>query len=78
LDLEIHLIAEKPTYEELSQQVQELKREIENSTQKGQALEEIECYYRAFFEHGLDGVVVLDPETARAIDFNDQVCRQLG
>ena len=71
-------MAEKPTYKELSQQFQELKREIGNSTQKEQALEETECYYLAFFEHGPDGVVVLDSETARPIDFNDQVCQQLG
>jgi hypothetical protein len=71
-------MAEKPTHEELSQQVQELKREIENSTQKEQALEETECYYLAFFEHEPDSVVVLDSETARLIDFNDKVCQQLG
>jgi len=69
---------EKPTLEELEQQVQELKRELENFKQHEQALEEAESYYRAFFEYGTDGAVVLDPETARPIDFNDQVYRQLG
>ena len=43
-----------------------------------EALRESEGRYRAFFEKGPDGVVVLDPETARPIEFNDQACRQLG
>ena len=43
-----------------------------------QALLEREERYRTFFEYGPDGVVVLDPATARPIEFNDQVCRQLG
>ena len=34
--------------------------------------------YRTFFEHGEDGIVILDPATTRIIDFNDQACRQLG
>lgn len=35
-------------------------------------------WYRALFDHHADGLLVLDPETARPIYFNDQVCRQLG
>jgi PAS domain S-box-containing protein len=42
------------------------------------ALQESESRYRAFFEKGPDGVVILDPETIRPIEFNDQACRQLG
>ncbi|BDU73290.1 ATP-binding response regulator [Mesoterricola silvestris] len=34
--------------------------------------------YRTFFAHGPDGIVVLDPETTRILEFNDQACRQLG
>jgi PAS domain S-box-containing protein len=43
-----------------------------------EALREREERYRAFFTHGPDGVVVLDPATMRPVEFNDQVCRQLG
>ncbi|MBI4776708.1 MAG: PAS domain S-box protein [Deltaproteobacteria bacterium] len=71
-------MSEKPTYEELEQKVQTLERKLEDSRQAEKSLEEAESYYRAFFEHGTDGVVVLDPETARPVIFNDQVCRQLG
>jgi PAS domain S-box-containing protein len=42
------------------------------------SLQEREERYRTFFTHGPDGVLVLDPETKRPIEFNDQVCRQLG
>ncbi len=43
-----------------------------------EALRESSSRYRAFFEHGPDGVVILDPETARFIEFNDRACQQLG
>jgi len=42
------------------------------------ALTEREERYRTFFTHGPDGIVVLDPETSRPLEFNDQACRQLG
>ena len=70
-------MSEKPTYKELEQKVRELSKALESSNLKKKALKDSESYYRAFFAHGFDGVVVLDPETARPIDFNDQVCRQL-
>ncbi|MEW6673955.1 MAG: PAS domain S-box protein, partial [Thermodesulfobacteriota bacterium] len=66
------------TYMELEKQVKELKRELKHSNERVRALEETERYYQAFFKNGPDGVVVLDPETARPISFNDQACRQLG
>ncbi|MBF0528552.1 MAG: response regulator, partial [Deltaproteobacteria bacterium] len=37
-----------------------------------------EAKYRIFFDEGPDAVVVLDPSTARIIEFNDQACHQLG
>ena len=42
------------------------------------ALRESESRYRAFFEKGPDGVVILDIETTRPIEFNDQACQQLS
>ena len=42
------------------------------------ALKESEGRYRAFFEQGADGVVILNPETGEILEFNDLVCRQLG
>ena len=34
--------------------------------------------YRALFEQSPDGVVIIDPETARMTDFNEKAHRQLG
>ncbi|HPG41696.1 MAG TPA: PAS domain S-box protein [bacterium] len=42
------------------------------------ALLDSESCYRAFFEQGPDGVVILEPGTGKIIEFNDQACRQLG
>ncbi len=71
-------MAEKPTYAELEKRVTALSKELESAIQREKALKASESYYRAFFRHGMDGVVVLDPETFKPIAFNDQVCRQLG
>jgi PAS domain S-box-containing protein len=52
--------------------------DITERKQAETALRESESRYRAFFEKGPDGVVILDPETTQPIEFNDQVCQQLG
>jgi len=71
-------MATRPSYEELTQKIDQLSKEIEASKKREKSLEETESYYRAIFDFGPDGVVVLDPESTRIIDFNDQACRQLG
>ena len=79
----------RKAYEELERRVEErtfelmnankkLIEEIEIRRQAERALREAENRYRAFFEKGPDGVVVLDTDTIQPIEFNDQVCRQLG
>ena len=55
-----------------------ITRDITCRKQDEEALRESEERYRTFFEQGPDGVVVLEPETARIIEFNDRACRQLG
>jgi PAS domain S-box-containing protein len=42
------------------------------------AKQEAESNYRVLFEGAPYGIVVLDPESAAILDFNDQACRQLG
>jgi PAS domain S-box-containing protein len=71
-------MVEKRAYRELEKKVQELQGELEKSKQREEALSKSERYYRALFEHGMDGVVVVDPETSQAVVFNDQVCQNLG
>jgi PAS domain S-box-containing protein len=42
------------------------------------ALRDTETRYRLLFEHSPDGIVILDPVTARPVEFNETTCRQLG
>ncbi|ACH37458.1 sensor histidine kinase response regulator, Cache_1, PAS and PAS domain-containing [Citrifermentans bemidjiense Bem] len=42
------------------------------------ALEEEANFNRLLFDHSPDGIVIIDPKTARFINFNASVCRQLG
>ena len=42
------------------------------------ALRESESRYRTIFDHGADGIVIIDPDTATPVDFNNQACAQLG
>ncbi len=69
---------EERAYRELEKQVRELQGELEKSKQREEALSKSERYYRALFEQALDGVVVVDPETSRAVAFNNQICQNLG
>ena len=46
--------------------------------QAAKVIAENELRYRSLFELGADGVVIIDPETERFLDFNEQACRQLG
>ncbi|MBN2428098.1 MAG: PAS domain S-box protein [Deltaproteobacteria bacterium] len=69
---------EKPTYEELERKLNDLERALDGCRSERMALRETKAYYQAFFEQGAVGIVILDPETARPIEFNTQVCRQLG
>ena len=43
-----------------------------------EALREAEGRYRLLFEQSPDGIVILDPETARILEFNETAHRQLG
>ena len=69
---------DRPTCEEPSEAVKVLSQQLEASRQRERALEQSQSYYRDFFEYGTDGIVVLEPDTGRLVDFNDQACRQLG
>lgn len=42
------------------------------------ALHEADVRFRAIFEHSPYGALILDPTTAMPIEYNDQVCQQLG
>jgi PAS domain S-box-containing protein len=42
------------------------------------ALRDAEARYRMLFDHSPDGIVILDPEKAHILEFNETACRQLG
>ena len=43
-----------------------------------EALLDSETRYRSIFDSSPDGIVIIDPDTATMIDFNQQACTQLG
>lgn len=55
-----------------------LFREIAHRKAAKAALRETEVRYRMLFEHSPDGIVVIDPVTARFREFNEVAHRQLG
>jgi PAS domain S-box-containing protein len=56
----------------------ELADEISERKQAEEALREAELRYRTLFEQAPDGVLIVDPETAAIIEFNEAAHRQLG
>jgi len=67
----IYEVRKQPCFEGFIEDITERKRSEET-------LRMNENQFRAFFEQGSDGVVILDPQTGRILKFNDQACRQLG
>ncbi len=53
-------------------------RDITERMEMENALTESNLRYKTFFDQGPDGIVVIDPKTAKFIEFNDQACLQLG
>lgn len=55
--------------------------EVEDHRKRAQverALREAEQRYRILFEQSPEAIIVLDPDTTLAIDFNNEACRQFG
>jgi len=52
--------------------------EITKRKQAEEALHETKERYRLLFEHSPDGIVIIDPATARPLEFNETAHRQLG
>ncbi len=46
--------------------------------QTEESLRQAEARYRTLFEQSPDGVLVVDPRTLLAVDFNDSICGMLG
>ncbi|NVM34893.1 MAG: PAS domain S-box protein [Candidatus Lokiarchaeota archaeon] len=52
--------------------------DITEKIKSEELVKEAEYRYRTFFEQSPDGIIILDLETLRAIEFNDVVCNMLG
>ncbi|MEN6331608.1 MAG: PAS domain S-box protein, partial [Smithella sp.] len=68
----------KPTYEELEQKVKLLEEQLAKGKQVEESLHDTEKLYHLLFDHSPDGVVIVDPATARFLDFNETTCLMLG
>ncbi len=72
------LMTVKPTYEELEQKVKVLEELSTKSKQVEESLHDTAKLYHLLFDHAPDGVVIVDPATARFLDFNETACLLLG
>ncbi|MHA2180531.1 MAG: MASE3 domain-containing protein [Promethearchaeota archaeon] len=55
-----------------------LATDISERKKSEELLEEAELRYRTTFEQSPDGIIILDPETFQAVEFNEAVCKMLG
>ncbi len=56
----------------------DLQEEILTRKKTEVALRDSQAYYQALFDQSPDGIAILNPETGKPIEFNEQVCRQVG
>ncbi len=68
----------KPTYEELEQKVKVLEEQLTKSIKAEESLHDTKKHYRFLFDHAPDGILIIDPATARFLDFNETAHAQLG
>jgi PAS domain S-box-containing protein len=68
--------------EEMEALVEEKVKDIREATFKREQAElkirEAEKRYRALFDQAPLGILIIDPETSKAVEFNDEAHRQLG
>jgi PAS domain S-box-containing protein len=68
-------IAENSTFK---QRIQELEQSESDRKRAEELISDTETRYRILFEHSPDGIVIIDPATARLLDFNETAHLQLG
>jgi len=62
----------------LKQKIQELEHSESELKLTEKKLRDAETHYRLLFEHSPDGILIIDPATARPLKFNETAHRQLG
>ncbi len=55
-----------------------VNRDISEMKRTQQELETAEIRYRTTFEQSPDGIIIIDPESTRAIEFNEAICNLLS
>ncbi|MFW9866666.1 MAG: MASE3 domain-containing protein [Candidatus Thorarchaeota archaeon] len=55
-----------------------ISTDITERIKSEELLAEAELRYRTTFEQSPGGIIILDPETSKAVEFNDVVCKILG
>ncbi len=73
--IDIHSVAE---YDRRRNVVFGVIQDISDRKRAEEALGSIQARYRFLFEHAPDGIVIIDPVTARFVEFNEAAHRQLG
>lgn len=58
--------------------IQAIVRDVTERKLAEESLRDAETRYRMLFEHSPDGIVIIDPSTARFLEFNEKACQQLG
>jgi PAS domain S-box-containing protein len=66
------------TKQELIEENSTLKQRIQELERSKDALRDVQTRYRLLFEHAPDGIMIVDPATARFVEFNEAAHRQLG
>ena len=62
-------------FDKMARRLQEADTERQGAVKE---LLESETRYHSIFNHGADGIVIIDPDTETPVDFNQQACAQLG
>ncbi|MEI8173990.1 MAG: HD domain-containing phosphohydrolase [Deltaproteobacteria bacterium] len=65
----------KKAEDDLREERNSLEKTVQERTA---ALRDAETRYRMLFEHSPDGILIIDPATARPLEFNETAHRQLG
>ncbi|MCE5262309.1 MAG: PAS domain S-box protein [Deltaproteobacteria bacterium] len=66
------------TKQDLIREMAALRERVEELQRTDAALHDTERRHRLLFEHSPDGILIIDPATARPLEFNETAYRQLG
>ena len=71
-------MTQKPTYEDLENRIKILEKELKNCKRVEETLQQDTTLRLILFENAPDGILIIDPQTSRFLDFNRAAHQQLG